>query len=113
MNRAEASAQAAAKLYLEMRRYQIIELNWRRSKQQIDIVAKKGETIYLVSVYYRSDIQQHVSKVQALSASRLRQIQQAAQSWTEEEKWSGRYQLAAIEVGDPNFAIISFADNLS
>jgi Holliday junction resolvase-like predicted endonuclease len=113
MNRSAASAQAAAKLYLEMRRYSIIELNWRRSKQQIDIVAKKGGIVYLVSVYYTADLGKATDHVQALSASRLRQLQQSAESWVEEEKWPGRYQLAAIEIGDPNFAVISFADNLS
>jgi Holliday junction resolvase-like predicted endonuclease len=113
MNRSDTQAHAAAKLYLEMRRFSIIELNWRRSKQQIDIVAKKGEVIYLVTVYYTADLGKEIDHVQALSASRLKQLHQAAESWAQEEKWDGHYQLAAVEIGDPNFAVISFADNLS
>lgn len=111
MSRAEASAQAAAKLYLEMRRFSIIELNWRRSRQHIDIVAQKDEVIYLVSVSYRPD-SSSAERVHALSATKLRQLQQAAEAWVAEEKWPGPYQLAGVEIGDPNFAVISFTDTL-
>jgi Holliday junction resolvase-like predicted endonuclease len=113
MSRSDATAKAAAKLYLEMRRYNIIEQNWRRSKQQIDIVAKKNNVIYLVTVHYYPDNIAHSAPVQALSATRLQQLKQAAESWAIETKWSGPYQLAAVEIGDPGFAVISFTDKLS
>lgn len=113
MSRSDANAKAAAKLYLEMRRYHIIEQNWRRSKQQIDIVARKDNVIYLVTVYYHPDSAEPAAQVRALSATRVHQLQQAADSWVEENKWTGRYNLASVEIGDPNFAVISFADTIS
>jgi Holliday junction resolvase-like predicted endonuclease len=108
----DSKAKGAAKLYLEMRRYSIIEQNWQRSKQQIDIVAKKDEVIYLVSVYYHPDNTQASSRIQALTTSKLQQLHSAADSWAIEEKWSGKYELASVEIGDPNFAVISFTDKL-
>jgi Holliday junction resolvase-like predicted endonuclease len=112
MSRSDANAKVAAKLYLEMRSYKIIEQNWRRSKQQIDIVASKGDIIYLVTVHYSPDNVQHSSRVQAMSASKLQQRQQAAESWAQENKWAGHYELAAVEISDPDFAVISFIDKL-
>lgn len=106
----ESKVQAAARLYLEMRHYHIIEQNWRLSRQQIDIVARKDETIYLVSVYYRPDDQKDVGI--EVTATKQRQLQQAAEAWIAENKWRGRFQLAHIEIGDPNYAVISFADTL-
>lgn len=109
---AQSKAVAAAKLYLEMRKYQVLEQNWRRSKQQIDIVAKKGDSIYLVNVYYRSDNESTSGQIQVLTTSNLQRLQQAADSWNEEHKWQGRYKMSAIEIGDPDYVVISFTDKV-
>lgn len=115
MNRSqtEAKATTASTLYLEMRGYTILEQNWRRSKQRIDIVAKKGTTVYFVTVEYRSDAVNALTTVDVLTETKAKRLIAAAETWVREEKWSGKYALSAIEVGDPGYAIISFTDRLS
>ena len=109
---ADSKAVASAKLYLEMRRYYIREQNWSRSRQRIDIVAEKDDIIYLVDVNYQSDSSQSDNHIQVLSATKIQQRQLATESWVHENKWTGKYMLASIEIGDPNFTVISFADTL-
>jgi Holliday junction resolvase-like predicted endonuclease len=106
-------AAQAAKLYLEMRRYKIIEQNWRQSKEHIDIIASKDDTIYFVNVHYRADNTLSPGQVTALSPSKLRAHQRAAEGWTIGQKWRGAYALALVEIGDPDYAVISFADNIN
>ena len=114
MNRSQTDAKAitASTLYLEMRGYTIFEQNWHRSKQKIDIVAKKDETIYFVKVEYRSDAINSLTTIDVVTETKVKQLLDAAERWVSEEKWGGNYELSAIEVGDPNFAIISFSDSL-
>jgi Holliday junction resolvase-like predicted endonuclease len=110
---AERKAHEAAKLYLEMRGYSIIEQNWRRSRVTIDIVAKKDDTVYLVSVHYAPNANDSSHPVELMTKSKLDQRLHAQEVWLEEEKWHGRIQLASIEITDPNFAVLSFSDSLS
>jgi putative endonuclease len=103
-------AQAAAKTYLEMRGYEIVEQNWQQSRYKLDIVAKKDNIIYFVEVRYRSsDNQSNV--LDDISASKLKQIRQAAVGWVTEYKWQGEFRLAAIEIDGAHFAVLSFNDN--
>ena len=104
-------AEAAAAVYLEMRGYQIIERNWRRPRAEIDILAKKDGTMYFMEVKYReTDLQG--GGLEAITATKLRQMQRAAELWVEEEKWQGPYQLGAIEIAGENYAVMSFIDNV-
>jgi putative endonuclease len=103
-------AEAAAKVYLEMRGYSIIEQNFRRPRHEIDIVAKKADVIYFVEVKYRP-ADEPTGSVEAVTASKLRQLQRAAAIWIEEYKYPGTFQLAAVEVAGPEFTIMNFVDN--
>lgn len=103
-------AQAAAKTYLEMRGYEIIEQNWHQSRFKVDIIAKKADVLYFVEVRYRANDDQ-TNGLDAVSASKLKQIRQAAQSWVEEYKWQGTYMLSSIEMAGPSYAVIGFIDN--
>ena len=104
-------AEAAAAVYLEMRGYKIIERNWRRPRAEIDILARKGDTMYFVEVKYRATDNQG-GGLEAVTASKLRQMQRAAEIWVQEEKWAGPYQLAAIEIAGETFAVLGFIDNV-
>lgn len=104
-------AEQAARVYLEMRGYSIVETNWRRPHAEIDIIAKKDDTVYLVEVKYRANDAQG-GGLDAITASKLRHMQRAADAWAEETKWRGLLQLAAIEVEGPAFSIMSFIDNV-
>ncbi len=104
-------AEKAAATYLEMRKYKIIERNWRRPRCEIDIIAEKDGVIYFVEVKYRRNDDQG-GGLEAITPAKLRRMRYAATSWLVEAKWRGPSQLAAVEVADPNFTILSFIDNV-
>jgi putative endonuclease len=104
-------AEAAAAVYLEMRGYKIIEQNFRRPRCEIDIIASKDDVIYFVEVKYRRTDDQG-GGFETITTSKLNQMKFAAEIWVQETKWSGPYQLAAIELSGPSFAILGFIDNV-
>ena len=104
-------AEVAASLYLEMRGYKILERNWRRPRCEIDIVAEKAGARYFVEVKYRKDDAQG-GGLDAVTPTKLRQMQRAAQMWVEENEWQGEYVLSAVEVAGQDFQIMSFIENV-
>ena len=104
-------AEAAARVYLEMRGYQIVEHNWRRPRCEIDIVAKKDGVIYFAEVKYRFNDEQG-GGLEAITKSKLKQMQYAAKTWIEEHKWTGQSSLAAVEIAGSNFVVMGFIDNV-
>jgi putative endonuclease len=104
-------AERAAANYLEMRGFHILEMNWRRPRCEIDIVARKNNVIYLVEVKYRKNNNQG-SGLEYITATKLKQMRYAAESWVDESKYTGEYQLAAIEVAGPEFAIEHFIEDV-
>jgi Holliday junction resolvase-like predicted endonuclease len=102
----------AAKLYLEMRGYDIVEQNWRRSASVIDTVARKNDKIYFVSIIYSPDSAKQGDKVEVLTESDQNKKITAAQRWLDDEKLRTPYSLATITIGDPNFNVLSFSDSL-
>ncbi|MFI5270634.1 MAG: YraN family protein [Candidatus Saccharimonadales bacterium] len=102
----------AAKLYLEMRGYEILEQNWRRSASVIDTVAQKGGKIYFVNIVYSPDSSKQSDKVEVLTESDQNKKITAAERWLEDEKLRIPYNLATITIGDPHFNVLSFNDNL-
>lgn len=103
-------AEAAAAVYLEMRGYKIVEMNFRRPRCEIDIIATKSDTVYFVEVKYRRNDSQG-SGFEAITASKLRQMSYAAEVWVQECKWQGPYQLAAVELAGADFTVMGFIDN--
>lgn len=104
-------AEAAAKVYLEMRGFEIIEQNYRRANCEIDIIARKDGVIHFVEVRYRARDDQG-SGFDSITSSKLKQMRRAAWTWVEEYKWRGEYVLSAIEVSGQQFAIMGFIENV-
>jgi len=104
-------AELTASNYLEMRGYDILERNYRRPRCEIDIVARKNGTIYFVEVKYRKSDAQG-GGLEAITQSKLQQMRFAAETWVDDFKWRGDYQLAAIEVGGREFAVLGFVDDI-
>lgn len=104
-------AEKAAGVYLEMRGYKIIERNWRRPRCEIDIIAEKDGVIHFVEVKYRATDAQG-GGLEAITPTKLKQMQRAAWTWVEETKWRGEYVLSAIEVTGREFAVLSFVENV-
>ncbi|MDB5164512.1 MAG: putative Ribonuclease [Candidatus Saccharibacteria bacterium] len=104
-------AEVAARVYLEMRGYKIIEQNFRRSRCEIDIVAQKDDVIHFVEVKYRKDYGQG-GGLEAITASKLRQMRYGAAVWVEEYKWNGEYVLSAVEIAGEEFSVMAFIENV-
>lgn len=104
-------AEAAARVYLGMRGYEIIEHNWRRPRCEIDIIAQKDGVIYFTEVKYRHHDDQG-SGLEAVTKTKLKQMQYAANTWVEEHKWSGQFCLAAVEIAGDKFVVMGFIDNV-
>lgn len=103
-------AEAAARVYLEMRGFRILEQNWRRPRAEIDIVAEKDAVLHFVEVKYRRNDDQG-GGFEAITSSKLKQMQRAAWLYVDEVKWRGEYVLSAIELAGPNFAVIGFVED--
>jgi putative endonuclease len=104
-------AERAARVYLEMRGYKIIEQNWRRPRAEIDIIAQKDDIIHLVEVKYHFKDDQG-SGLDAITPSKLKQMQRAAWLWIDETKWQGEYVLSAVELAGADFAVIGFIEDV-
>lgn len=105
-------AVVAAKVYLEMRGYEIIELHWHHSRCSIDIVAKRSENMYLVEVKYRG-LDFLSTDTEILTKSRQQQLYLAAESWVEEHKWHGKYYLSVVEIAGRDYSVMSFTDSIA
>lgn len=104
-------AEESAKVYLELRGYKIIEQNYRRSRCEIDIIAQKNDVMYFVEVKYRRTDKQG-SGLEYVTQTKLKQMQFAAETWVDEYKWHGDYQLSAIEIAGTDFVVLSFIENV-
>lgn len=104
-------AERAAATYLEMRGFSIVEQNWRRPHTEVDIIARKDGVIYFVEVKYRKDSSQG-GGLDYVTAAKLKRMQRGAESWVTETKYTGEYQLAAVEIAGSNFTVEHFIDQV-
>ncbi len=104
-------AETAARVYLEMRGFKIIEQNWRRPRCEIDIIATRDGVVHFVEVKYRFKDDQG-SGLDAITATKLKQMRRAAWAWVDETKWSGEYVLSAVEIAGPKFSVLGFVENV-
>lgn len=97
-------AEKQAADYLARFGFKIRELNWRTRWCEIDIVAEKDKTIYLVEVKSRDNLD-HGSGTDYVTDKKLKQMAFAAEFWVSQNKWEGQYQLAiiAIDAGEIEF----------
>lgn len=107
---AERKAAVAAKIYLEMRGYHVLEQQWRQSRHKIDVIAKKRGTIYLISVFSTID-NQGTNESELLTSSYAQQAHRAAEAWLQDQKWAGPHVLATIEMSGPSYTVMSFVEN--
>jgi len=112
MNTTESGrkAEEAARNYLDMRGFKIIEQNYRRPHTEIDIVAEKDDVIYFVEVKYRADYDQG-GGLEAITPSKLHRMRRGAETWVTEVKWRGEYSLAALELAGRDYQVMNFIDN--
>lgn len=105
-------AENAVAEYLYSKNYRVLEQNWRTRICEIDIVAKKDNTIYFVEVKYRANDNQG-GGLDYITAKKLKQMNFAAQIWVSEHEWTGDYCLSAAEVTGEDFTVTQFLKNCS
>lgn len=104
-------AEKAAANYLEMRGFKIIEMNWRRPRSEVDIIATKNNVTYFVEVKYRSNNNQG-GGLDYITNDKLQRMRRGAFHWVDETKYTGEFQLSAIEVAGRDFTVEHFIDNV-
>ena len=102
------TAEKQAAEYLKTLGFKIKQLNWKTRYCEIDIVAEKDKTIYLIEVKFRQSSKQGYG-LDYVTAKKLKQMEFAAEMWVSNHKWDGDYQLAAVGVDGEE---ISFVDEL-
>jgi uncharacterized protein (TIGR00252 family) len=104
-------AENAAADYLRERGYEILAQNWKIRVCEIDIVARKDETLHCVEVKYRKS---NVAGggLDYITKTKLQQMRFAAEQWAAAHKWDSDINLAAIEVSGSNFEITHFIDSI-
>jgi len=94
-------AESTAAAYLTKNGFKIVERNYKTRYCEIDIVAKKGNTIYFVEVKYRRQAA-HGDGLEAVTPKKLRQMYFSAEFWLNDQSWEGDSQLAVVAVsGSP------------
>lgn len=89
--------------------YKIIELNWRRPRCEIDIVARKGSVIYFVEVKYRANLTQG-DGFDYVTPAKQRQMEFAGRNWCSENKYDGDWRLMAAAVTGSDCETISLVE---
>ncbi|MFA5003914.1 MAG: YraN family protein [Candidatus Saccharimonadales bacterium] len=106
-------AEKVAADYLKRQGYKIIELNWRRPRAEIDIVArKKHEAVIFIEVKYRQNDQQG-GGLDYITPKKLAQMQFAAELWCGEHRYDGDYALGALEMSGDDFVVTSFIESVT
>ena len=81
--------------------YKVFDQNWRNRWCEIDIIATKNSTVYFIEVKYR-----HTNSwgdgLDAITKTKLKQMNFAAQNWLASNNYKGNAQLLAVSVsGEP------------
>jgi len=105
-------AEAVAAEYLKRRGFAVVAQNWRTRWCEIDVIAQKGQAVYFCEVKYRHTSRQGAG-LDYITSQKLQQMRFAAEAWVHLTHWRGEYQLAAVEVSGPDFAVTSFVEELS
>ncbi|HSW75300.1 MAG TPA: YraN family protein [Candidatus Saccharimonadales bacterium] len=104
-------AEAVAATFLTAKGCEIVAQNWRTRMCEIDIVATRDAIVYFCEVKYRVHNKQGAG-LDYITPKKLRQMQFAAESWVHMHGWRGDYQLCAIEVSGPRFAVTTVVKDI-
>lgn len=102
----------AAKLYLEMRNFKIIENNYRRAGSLIDVIAQKNNAIYFVTINYSASEDNELQQSNIIPSDYMRKIKVGAQNWLEETKCLLDYHFSLIEVVGKNYTVFGYIDDI-
>ncbi|HSW65570.1 MAG TPA: YraN family protein [Bacillota bacterium] len=104
-------AEAAAAVFLERKGCKVLARNWKTRMCEIDVIAERAGVVYFCEVKYRTHARQG-SGLDYITSKKLTQMRFAAESWVHAHTYTGEYQLCAIEVSGPAFAITAVIKDL-
>lgn len=99
--------------FLEKKGYQIIERNWRSGKFEVDLIARKANTIVVVEVKTRSGNIDQVEEI--LSDSKLKKIAEAANRYMEKQtkELDCRIDVLLLQKKSNDFDVIHYEDAIN
>ena len=108
-------AEQVAADYLRKRGYEIIAINWRHARAEIDIIARKkrlfGKALLLFfEVKHRKTTRQGTG-LDYINAKKLQQMQFAAELYVATNGYTGEYALGAIELSG-DYAVTACLENI-
>lgn len=106
-------AEKVAAEYLKRQKYKVIELNWRRPRAEIDIVARKkrGPVVFFEVKHRKTG--SHGRGLEYITSRKLQQMSFAAQLWVSENRYSGEVALGAIELSGEEYVVTAFLETLA
>lgn len=112
-------AEKIAAEYLKAKGYNVLELNWRHTRAEIDIIAQKRfifrlrkQPIVFFEVKYRKTSAQG-NGLDYITPKKLQQMQFAAELWVAVHNHIGEYSLGAIEVSGLDYQVTAVLENIS
>lgn len=106
-------AEKVAADYLKRQKYKIVELNWRRKRAEIDIVArKKRGPVVFFEVKHRKNTSRGRG-LEYITPAKLRQMGFASQLWVAENRYQGEIALGAIELTGEDYEVTAFLETLA
>ncbi|HSX47730.1 MAG TPA: hypothetical protein VLF63_03070 [Patescibacteria group bacterium] len=97
-----------ASLYLEMRGYNIQELNWSLGKNSIDIIASKNDQINFIKVLKTyNDKEDYYLNLDIINSN----IKHPIERWLKINKWQGSYKCLVVTL-DEGMSILGFNEIL-
>ena len=83
-------AEAVARLYLRLKGYRILAGRYRAAGGEIDLIARKFDSIVFVEVKIRPDL---ATAMTAIDAAKCRRISRAGRHWLAANPWAARLTL--------------------
>ena len=99
--------------YLSKKGFEILDLNWRQGKYELDLISRKDDTIVVVEVKTRSNRVSHIDEV--LSESKINSLQNAANLYMEgvDENLDCRIDLILLQKIGEDFDVIHIEDAIT
>jgi putative endonuclease len=106
------AAEQQAADFLVAQGFQIVERNWRNRWCELDIIARRGNTVHFVEVKYRSDTRYGFA-AEYISRDKSTRLTRAALAWNQAHRYWGPYQIDVVSVEgsaqDPRITLIENA----
>ncbi|MEO6761021.1 MAG: YraN family protein [Candidatus Saccharimonadales bacterium] len=106
-------AEKVAAEYLKNQSYKVLELNWKRPRAEIDIIAqRKHGPMTFFEVKYR-ETESQGRGLDYITPKKLKQMSFAAELYVAESHYTGEYCLGAIELTGVGFDVMNCIESIS